>query len=147
MKKLFCLTLILPFFANAQIFTKNDLAICSLSFVAGAANGVEEAIKFHYNRGFAFVHPNASRQFWDPRVSYVNKDHSAFTRLLPTFTDGYHLMRGIARTALIADVAISVADFKDKHLLLIIAKKFVLSMLANRAGQYLTYDIIYRERK
>ena len=143
------LIIILLFFsqAQAQIFTKNDLAICSLSFVAGAANGVEEAIKFHYNRGFAFVHPNASRQYWDPRLSFSNKDHSALARLLPTFTDGYHLMRGISRTLLIGSIAISVADFKGKRPLLIFAKKFVLSMLANRAGQYLTYDMIYRERK
>ena len=133
--------------ATAQIFTKNDLAICSLSFVAGAANGVEEAIKFHYNRGFAFVHPDASRQYWDPRVSFQNKNHSAFERLLPTFSDGYHLMRGISRIALIGSIAISVNDFKKKRPLLIFAKKFILSMIANRAGQYLTYDIIYRERK
>ena len=147
MKKLICLILLLPLFTTAQIFTKNDLAICSLSFVAGAANGVEEAIKFHYNRGFAFVHPNASRQYWDPRVSWTNKDHSSFSRLIPTFSDGYHLMRGISRVALIADIAISINDLKGKRPLLIFAKKFILSMIANRAGQYLTYDIIYRERK
>ena len=132
--------------ATAQVLTKNDLVICSLSFVAGAANGVEEAIKFHYNTGFAFVHPNASRQFWDPRISFSNKDHSAFERLLPTFSDGYHLMRGISRTLLIGSIAISVADFKGQRPLLMFAKKFVLSMLANRAGQYLTYDIIYKPR-
>ena len=146
MKLTLCLILFLPLFAQAQIFTKNDLAICSLSFVAGAANGIEEAIKFHYNTGFAFVHPRASRQFWDPRVSFTNKDHSAFERLMPTFSDGYHLMRGISRTLLIGSIAISVSDFKGKRPLLIFAKKFVLSMLANRAGQYLTYDIIYKQR-
>lgn len=142
--------IILLFFfnqAHAQFLTKNDLVICSLSLVAGAANGVEEAIKFHYNKGFAFVHPYASRQFWDPRLSYINKDRSAFTRLIPTFSDGYHLMRGISRTLLIANVAISVTEMKAKNLLLKIAKKFVISMLANRAGQFLTYDLIYKKKK
>ena len=148
MKKIILLLLISNM-AKAQFFNKNDIAIASLSLVAGASNGVEEAIKFHYNKGFAYVHPNASRLYWDPRESWYNKNNSAFSRAFPMFSDGYHLMRGIARINTTAAIAISITDFKNltkKQVALRIAKKFVISMVANRAGQYLTYDLIYRQR-
>lgn len=133
--------------AKAQFITKNDAIVYSLSFIAGTANGVEEAIKFHYNTGFAFVHPHASRQFWDPRISWTNKNNSAISKLVPFFSDGYHLTRGISRITATLAIALNYSDFKKKLVFKQIAKKFILSMLANRIGQYLTYDIIYKNRE
>lgn len=142
--KTFLTLALLVTIAKAQ--TKNDLAVYGLSFVAGVANGYEEVLKFHYNKGFARVHPNASRQFWDPRVSWHNKNRNAITKVIPTFSDGYHLTRDISRLSLIAAIAISRNDFKGKNKGWKIAKKFVISLAVNRLGQFIVYDWIYREK-
>lgn len=130
---------------NAQS-VKNDIAIYALSFISGASNGVEETIKYHYNLGFARVHTNASRQYWDPRVSWQNKNKNTFTKVFPMFTDGYHLTRGISRISMIGAIAISSNDFNGKNKGWKIAKKFLISMACNRLGQYITYDVIYKEK-
>jgi hypothetical protein len=141
--KLLLTILLFPLFTSAQWYkpTKNDVAIAGLSFVAGSANGLEETIKFHYGT-FKHIHPGANDQYWNPAISWTNKNRNWITQALPTFTDGYHISRGISRVSMIAAVSISINDKQNWKVYL---RKFIISMAANRAGQYLIYDIIYKQ--
>lgn len=136
-----------------KFITGNDVLTYSLSFLSGTAQGLEEAIKYHYNIGFKSAFPNANNQFWDPRISWTNKDNSNFplaSSLFAFTTDGYHLTRFVSRTSLIAAVAFSANDFKGltkKEKFWMIAKKFTFSMISNRLGQWIMYDVICRERQ
>ena len=68
-------------------------------FLAGAVNGVNQDILFHYHE-FESTFPNANPQFWDPDISwrnkYLNGDPTQGEKFLGSstifagFTDGYH---------------------------------------------------------
>lgn len=110
--KILITILLFPLFSHAQqwyVPTSNDAVITGLSFIAGGANGLEETIKFHY-ASFKKVHPNGNDEFWNPAISWTNKNKNWFTKLLPTFTDGYHLSRGTARITAVGTIAISLIE-------------------------------------
>jgi hypothetical protein len=117
--------------------------VAGLQFVAGFADGWHESIaSYHWGKG----------QFWDNRVSWQNKYYHYPDALRSRFpgsktwavglTDGYHLTRTINRTANLASLVIVRNDFKLgwKKLL----KKAVILSLINRAGFYLSYNLIFK---
>jgi len=77
---------------------KEVLPVASM-FLAGAFNGVNQDLLFHYHE-FQNTFPNADPQFWDPEVSWRNKYENgdpaqgeAFlgsNTVFAAFTDGYH---------------------------------------------------------
>lgn len=140
-------------YTNAQNWiklSKNDIAIYSLQFVAGAADGTNQAI-IHHGLG-------AGNKFWDQSVSWKNKyrdfdngdTRAAFPgskTIFVAFTDGFHLTRFIDRSCTLASIVISVGEWRQypkKDRWKVLLKKAILSAAANRAGFYLTYDVIFK---
>lgn len=140
-------TIVLNLTTKHKFFEKNDVVVYSLCFVSGVADGFNETIKFHYLT-FKRVSPHANDQFWNTTISWRNKNKNWFTKLVPIGSDGYHLTRGVSRITLVAAVAFSSNDLKGlsfKKATLKVVKKFALSMISNRIGQYIVYDVIYKQ--
>ena len=82
-----------------KIQWRKEIAPITAMFLAGAVNGVNQDLLFHYNE-FESTFPNANPQFWDPDISwrnkYLNGDPAQGERYLGSstifagFTDGYH---------------------------------------------------------
>tara|TARA_Y100000114_G_scaffold91786_1_gene85246 strand:- start:241 stop:885 length:645 start_codon:yes stop_codon:yes gene_type:complete len=78
---------------------RKEIAPITAMFLAGAVNGVNQDLFFHYNE-FESTFPNANPHFWDPNISwrnkYLNGDPLQGERFLGSstifagFTDGYH---------------------------------------------------------
>lgn len=98
------LTIILLFLSSLcwgqqKITFKEEIPALSCMFIAGAFNGVNQDLLFHYNE-FQTTFPNADPQFWDPSISWRNKykngdptQGEAFLGSNTVFaglTDGYH---------------------------------------------------------
>jgi len=125
-------------------FDKNDVGVIITQAIAGAADGTNESIQ-HHRLGLG-------NQFWDYKVSWQNKykDWPEDTRsaypfsknILAFTTDGYHLTRTTSRLATLGTIAIVAGDFKqykksDRGK--VIAKKVVLSIVANRVF----FNVVY----
>lgn len=68
-------------------------------FLAGAADGLNQTLLFHYPK-FKARHPNVNDQWWNPDISWTNKGTNLFNRtVFVAFTDAYHMTRTIGRTA------------------------------------------------
>ena len=82
-----------------QIQWRKEIAPITAMFLAGAVNGVNQDLLFHYHE-FESTFPNANPQFWDPDISwrnkYLNGDPTQGEKFLGSstifvgFTDGYH---------------------------------------------------------
>ena len=82
-----------------EIEWKKEALPITTMFLAGALNGVNQDLLFHYHE-FENTFPNANPKFWDPRVSWRNKYENgdplqgeAFPGSSTIFvgvTDGYH---------------------------------------------------------
>ena len=83
----------------SKISWKKEVAPLTCMFLAGAANGINQDLLFHYSE-FERTFPGADPQFWNPELSwrnkYMNGDPSqgeAFPGSSTIFvgvTDGYH---------------------------------------------------------
>jgi len=131
--------------AKAQLITKNDLLVAGLQFIAGGADGVNQALTHHHWM-------QGKSQFWDADISWQNKykdfpngDYRpAFfgsKSFLVSFTDGYHLTRFVDRTATLATIAVSTSELKNWKIVL---KKLIISAVANRTAFYLTYNNLHK---
>lgn len=125
----------------------------SLLFTAGFAEGVKDAISFHYPQ-FQSVHPNASPQFWDPTISWKNKykyndptmgeKFKGSTGIFVFTTDGWHLTNMVNHLSLIGGSVIIPIHSKKKFIWYL--KEFAISYGVNRAGFVLAYNGLYRKR-
>jgi hypothetical protein len=78
---------------------RKEIAPIVSMFLAGAANGVNQDLLFHYHE-FESTFPNANPQYWNPDISwrnkYLNGDPAQGEKFLGSstifsgFTDGYH---------------------------------------------------------
>jgi hypothetical protein len=125
---------------------KDDLKIYLCQFLAGSADGVNQALVHHYL--------GMGTRFWDFQTSWKNKykDYDAGD-LRPAFigskwifvgfTDGYHLTRTIDRTFTTVSFALAL---KEKNSFKQIIKKVLLSTAVNRAGFLLFFNVIFPRR-
>ncbi len=106
--------------------TGNRYVTGGLLFLAGASKGFNETLQFH--PGFFFrKYPKASRQWFDPKISWQNKYKNGdrlqgprfplSTTLLVGFTDQYHLNTMINRVAWTSAIIIKLGEGKKplKH--------------------------------
>jgi hypothetical protein len=138
------LLILLPVFALSQKNSqKNDKYIYACQFIAGSADGLNQAIVDHYLWG--------NRPFWDIKTSWKNKyrewdngdKRAAFPlskSVLVGFTDGNHLTRLIDRSFNLGSLAFALSE---KNTWKQIIKKVLISAAINRAGFYLFYNIIF----
>ena len=119
-------------------------------FISGFADGVNDAISFHYN-SFQRVHPNANPQYWNPQFSWTNKydnveakteDFPLSTTALVFVTDGFHLTNMINRTAFIGGSVIIPIGQKKKWWWYL--KEMAIGYGFNRIGFYTSYNLIYK---
>lgn len=132
--------IIIPFFCKSQ--TKKEIYMYACQFLAGSADGVNQAIVHHYL--------GMGSHFWDFETSWKNKykDYDEGD-LRPAFfgaksfavglTDGYHLTRLIDRAFTTGSIAFALSE---KNNWKSIVKKVIISSMVNRAGFVLTYNII-----
>ena len=128
---------------NAQLFTKSDYAKMSLCFVAGASDGVHEALWYHYDN-FKRVHPNANDNYWNPYISSNNMNNTTvWNRTLGRgFADGNHTTRWIDRNSMLSALTISGLSNGKNYWGYIF--DFVKFFIVRSLGFTLTYNIIYK---
>lgn len=137
-------------FCNAQKFkTKEHIAPIALMFLAGAADGLNQAISHNY-AGFKKHFPNANDKYWSPQLSFENKyknrdreQGAAFPGSTGVFvftTDGYHLTRFTEKLFISGAVGITFTHEKKNW------KLYVLQALgywaANRIGFCAVYNTL-----
>lgn len=128
---------------NAQLISGQNIAKYSLIFVAGAADGVNQTLLFHYDN-FKRVHPDANDQFWDPFLSYTNKGNTLFGKTFgASFSDGYHLTRWFDRNSMLASGTLVILSNGNNWVGYI--ADFLIGFLCRSIGFHLTYSIIYHE--
>jgi len=128
--------------------TGNYVITGSLVLVAGAADGVNQALQFQYG-GFKNVFPHASDQFWKPALSGANKYKNGDPRQgakypgsrtwLVFTTDGYHLTRFADHLFMSGAVAFKLAGYEKRKWYIYIAEAAGYWLL-NRAGFCMTYN-------
>ena len=82
-----------------EVQWRKEIAPIATMFLAGAANGLNQDLLFHYHE-FESTFPNANPQFWDPDLSWRNKylngdpaqgeKFPGSSTIFAGFTDGYH---------------------------------------------------------
>lgn len=120
----------------------------SLVMLAGAADGVNQALLYQY-AGFKRTFPAAPDQFWKPSISGANKykngdpaQGAAFPgsrTWLVFLTDGYHLTRFADHLFMSGAVAVKIAGFEKKKWYVYVAEA-AGHWLLNRVGFCLTYN-------
>ena len=83
----------------AKIQWRKEIVPIATMFLAGAANGINQDLLFHYHE-FESTFPNANAQFWNPDLSWRNKylngdplqgeRFPGSSTIFAGFTDGYH---------------------------------------------------------
>lgn len=131
---------------NAQWkFTKNKAVTGGLMFFAGSAKGFNETLQFHPDNFFK-AFPNASRQWFDPAISWKNKYKNGdpaqgarfplSTTVLVAFTDQYHLNNLIQRGCMTSALVIK---FGEKQKFKYYVLDFLYYTVCYQAGFALTY--------
>ena len=133
-------------YKHYKFISKNDVVVYSLTFVAGMAEGFRDALSFHFSTGVQKTFPNIDQQFFNPKISWINQHNSPFLQIFPAFSDGWHGANGLNHTGNVAAIAISTNDFQGKYKGWRLLRKAAFSILANRAGFFLTYNVIFRDR-
>ena len=133
--------------SSYKLFSKENRASYILSAVSGLSDGVSDANFFHHAfRGSQYA------DFW---ISWTNKykNHdpqqgAAFIGSTTVFvwtTDLYHLTNTFRDVTQSVSVAVSFADMKDiKHKWKFILLKAGINYGFNRAGHFITYDLIFK---
>lgn len=130
---------------KAQFKSKNEIIAYVLQFVGGGADGINQALQHH--------HLGRGNRFWDYNTSWMNKYKNFPTdkreayflskSILVGTTDGYHLTRTVAQTAIFASIGFELGVKDRKFDYKSIIKKVLLSTLVNRIGFVLFYNGIY----
>ena len=122
---------------------KNDVFIYACQFLSGSADGVNQALVHHYL--------GMGNRFWDFQTSWKNKYKNydagdlrpAFpgaTTVAVSLTDGYHLTRMADRALSLGSMGFALGE---KQTFKSIAKKIIICSIANRAGFFLFFNVIY----
>jgi hypothetical protein len=148
-KIILLLVITIPYYCKAQTNyhhktqIKKDIAIYACQFLAGSADGLNQAVVHHYL--------GMGNSFWDFQTSWKNKYRNydkgdlrpAFLgskSIAVCFTDGFHLTRAINRTFTTGSLAIALSEKNSfRHII----KKIIISSLVNRAGFVLFFNVIY----
>jgi hypothetical protein len=143
---------LMPFIASAQhdsthwqYLTANDKKVIGYQFFDGAFDGLNNALQHH---GIG-----AGYDFWDYQTSWKRKykyydggDLRArylFSKsLLVAGTDGWHATRAASRITKTFTIIIDDTNFKSWRKIL---RKALIVSIANRAGFYLTYNLIFKK--
>lgn len=130
-------------FSIKPLFDKKDLLIYGLQFIAGAADGANQAIVYHG--------AGKGSHFWDYSTSWKNKYRNYPTDQRASFpgsktwlvgiTDGNHLTRMINRSFSLGSVMIAMN--KGERWSEII-KEIIISSAINRIGFSIMYDHILK---
>ena len=170
--KLLIFIAILASTASAQKYTiadylkddylKTHIVKGGLLFVAGAADGQAEALRFHYST-VKDVWPEINDDFWNPSTSWKNKykngdvnQGEAFplsTTSLVFVTDGYHLCRAVRKSSITIAVAAPIqvpigwgyGYKKPKKTLKHYVVDFIYYSISYSAGFWATYEILYKK--
>lgn len=123
----------------------------SSAFLAGFAEGTMDAISFHY-ASFQKVHPNADAQFWNPSISWENKwkngdpqqgeKYLGSSTVFVPFQDAWHGLKGGKTIFTIGSTLI--IPIGEKKSWKWYAKEIAIGYIANRAGFYTSYNLIYK---
>jgi hypothetical protein len=126
-------------FALKPLFEKKDVLIYSLQFIAGAADGANQAIVYHG--------AGKGSHFWDYSTSWKNKYRNYPTDQRAAFpgsktwavgiTDGNHLTRMINRSFSLGSVMIAMSEGERWSEII---KEVLISSLINRIGFTIVYD-------
>jgi len=133
---IFSFFVLLVFSATAQEWRPNYTSI-SFAFGAGASHGLNQKIWHHYPE-FKRTFPGAKDQFWNPRVSWVNKYNSRFP---VWFTDAHHLTNSTTQVTIFASGISMKKRSKKYHYILDLGFNFLVYSF----GNYLTFNAIYKK--
>lgn len=131
-------------FTIKPLIEKKDILIYALQFIAGAADGANQAIVYH--------HAGIGTHFWDYNTSWKNKykdyDHDHVTAAFPFsksllvgLTDGNHLTRMINRSFSLGSVMIAMSEGERWSEII---KEILISSLINRLGFTIMYDHVLK---
>ena len=130
-------------FSLKPLIGKKDVLIYVIQFVAGAADGMNQAIVYH--------HALEGYPFWDYNTSWERKYRQYPDDLRPAFpgaktwlvafTDGNHSTRGVSRGGATLSIMIGMSESNSWAE---IFKKIIICSLINRAGFTLVYDHILK---
>lgn len=114
----------------------------SCMFVSGYADGINDAISFHYT-AFKRVHPNANDQFCNPAISWKNKynGNKLNRTLFVGKTDLFHSTNMLNRGFMIGGSIIVPFERKKWWWYL---KELGIDYLINRIGFVTAYNLIYK---
>lgn len=116
------------------------------SFVAGASWGLHETLQHHWPT-FERKHPGANPQWWNPDQSWLNKyqnrdPNQGRTGVPVQLTDAKHLLVLVHNTTLFsAGVSIGIWHRRKWWRYAVDAGA---ALVAYSAGNFLTYNILYR---
>lgn len=122
------------------------LPALGLSFVAGASWGLHETLQHHWPT-FERKHPGANPQWWNPDQSWLNKyqnrdPNQGRTGVPVQLTDAKHLLVLVHNTTLFsAGVSIGIWHRRKWWRYAVDAGA---ALVAYSAGNFLTYNILYR---
>lgn len=141
------------FLWSGSLFAQNRLIVGMTALLSGAADGVSQALLFHYDQGWKPVHPKANDQFWDPDISWKNKykdwdngDKRARFPLSKTafvsLTDGYHFTRMLNTKLLGASITYNFSSpRRDKWYWYAVETMVIFAIRA--IGFHITYTFVY----
>jgi hypothetical protein len=122
-----------------------------LLMISGFSDGTAEVLKVKYEC-FQRSLPGESDQFWDYNISWKNKYKNGIAPDAKFFgsknifvftTDGYHLMRAIRNSTMIAAMVIPIGSFKNKPLKHYIIEA-VVYYVSYTMGFNLAYDVVFK---
>lgn len=128
------------------LFEKSDWIAYGGQYVAGAAFGVSEQVNYHPITLFKQF-PSLNRQWWDSRISWQNKNHEP--AIFTAFSDANHFFKAVTLSATCVSVAFTFGSrikYQHKDLWKVVAKKLILSYIANKIGFATTYYLVFKNK-
>lgn len=132
--------------AKYQFKLKEHIVPAAFVLVAGAADGINQALQFRYD-GFKRAFPGANDQFYNPAISWTNKykDHDpakgeAFLGSKTVFvftTDAYHLSRFVNHLFSSGAIAVKIGQKREKWFV------YVLQGLSYWVLHRLSFTLVY----
>lgn len=119
----------------------------SLAFVAGASHGTAQVLQHHNSRFFA-VFPNANERFFGPqswRNKYYGFDPQNRRNRIPIWlTDGPHLFNSVTQVSAFSSGLLLYKQNPLRRNWKNFTFRLGISFLSYTAGNYLTYNIIFK---
>lgn len=115
---------------------KGTWLLCS---IAGFAKGTREAMQFHWNEVLR-KYPDIDQHFWGTN-SWKNK--TGFAKVIPTFSDGYHLLSFLEVAPLVAAIPLNTHVLKQKNWLWQCIKAGTIDYLFYKMGRWFAYEFVF----